>query len=218
MTPLEHREVRCALCGHAQPLPVPPSGAGFGSADLDTRPPPPLRSGIDANVQRCARCGSCARDLAAPPPGVDRSALDDDHRALLDDTSLPVKSREFLCCARLQSAAGQWVEPFWATIEAAWVADDARQPEAAARCRGLALAALRMARAAGSSVGGQPGLDDAIEVDLLRRTGAFAEASRRIRAALARTPPEVIAQVLRLQQDLVDERDLDAHTVSEALR
>jgi hypothetical protein len=75
-----------------------------------------------------------------------------------------------------------------------------------------------MARAAGSSVGGQPGLDDAIEVDLLRRTGAFAEASRRIRAALARTPPEVIAQVLRLQQDLVDERDLDAHTVSEALR
>jgi hypothetical protein len=149
---------------------------------------------------------------------VDRSALDDDHRALLDDTSLPVKSREFLCCARLQSAAGQWVEPFWATIEAAWVADDARQPEAAARCRGLALAALRMARAAGSSVGGQPGLDDAIEVDLLRRTGAFAEASRRIRAALARTPPEVIAQVLRLQQDLVDERDLDAHTVSEALR
>ena len=218
MTTPETREVRCALCGHAQPVPVPAGGGDFGSADLDTRPPGRQRARIDTNVQRCGRCGFCARDLATAPPGVDRAALDDDYRALLDDASLPGKSREFLCCARLQSAGGQLVEPFWSTLEAAWVADDAQRPEAAAHCRGLALAALRMARAAGRSVGGRAGLDDVIEVDLLRRTGAFAEASRRIRGALARPRPDVVDQVLRYQQDLVDERDVDAHTVSEALR
>lgn len=214
----EHLDLQCALCGHGQRVPVAPRGSSFGSADLDTRPPELLRSAIALEVQRCEACGFCAPDLRHAPAGIDRAALDDDYRALLDDASLPLTSRAFLCSARLQAAGGQLVEPFWSTLHAAWIADDAERPEAADHCRGLALAALRMARAAGRGVAGQPGLDDVIEADLLRRTGAFAEAARRLRSALARPQSDVVEQVLRFQQDLVDEQDRGAHRVSEALR
>jgi hypothetical protein len=212
------REVACALCGCINHVRQPTGLNAFGSADLDTRPPPALRSTLPLGVQCCVSCGYCAADLGVRLPGADTMVADDDYRDLLDDPALPDKAAEFLCRARIEAAAGLLVEPFWATLSAAWVADDAQDEAAAETCRRLALAALRMARAVGRRLAEQPGVDTAIEVDLLRRAGEFAQADRCIRTALAGPLPDVIAQVLRFQRDLVAERDRGAHLLSEAVQ
>jgi len=217
MTGFVESEVTCAVCGCVNHVRRPDGRNAYGSADLDTRPPETLRSALPLQVQCCVSCGHCARDLGVALAGADAAVAEDDYRALLDDPALPDKAAEFLCRARIEAGAGALAESFWATLAAAWVADDAQDEAGAEACRRLAVAALRMARAAGRRLGEQPGTDAAIEVDLLRRAGAFAEASRCIRVALAGPLPEVIAQVLRFQHDLVAERDRAAHLLSEAL-
>jgi len=211
------RDVACALCGCINPVCQPTGRNAFGSADLDTRPPETLRSTLPMAVQCCISCGYCAADLGLRLPDADTMVADDDYREGLQDPSLPPKCAEFLCRARIEAGAGLLVESFWATLSAAWIADDARDASSAQTCRRLAVAALRLARAAGRRLGEQPGVDAAIEVDLLRRAGEFAEADRCIRAALAGPLPDVIAQVLRFQRDLVAERDHAAHLLSEAV-
>ena len=211
------REVTCALCGEASRVTPAPATNAIGSPDLDARPPGTARIALPLRVQCCASCGYCARDLATETPGSRDAVDDDEYVEMLEDESLPTKSREFLCLARLDGAAGRFDDAFWSTLSAAWIADDADHLDGAERCRALALAALRMARAAGRRLGEGPGVEDVIEVDLLRRMGEFADAERCIRRALDRRPGEVVDQLLRFERDLVAARDRAVHRVSEAL-
>lgn len=210
-------EVTCALCGETARVTPAPLTNTIGSPDLDARPPGAARAALALRVQCCDACGYCARDLGIETPGAREAVDEDEYVEVLDDASLPGKAREFLCLARLDGAAGRFDDAFWSTLSAAWIADDAALTDGAERCRGLALAALRMARAAGRRVGGGPGVEDVVEVDLLRRMGEFPDAERCIRRALERRPDEVVDQLLRFERDLVTARDRGAHRVSEAL-
>ena len=209
-------EISCALCGEPVRVTAAPTTNPIGSPDLDARPPDPARSALPLRVQCCPSCGYCARDLATATPESREAVDEDEYVAVLEDESLPAKAREFLCLARLDGAAGRFDDAFWSTLSAAWVADDADHADAADRCRALALAALRMARAAGRRPGGDTGVQDVVEVDLLRRMGEFADAERCIRRALERRPGEVVDQLLRFERDLVAARDRAVHRVSEA--
>ncbi len=61
-----------------------------------------------------------------------------------------------------------------------------------------------MARAAGRRVGPGPGVDDVVEVDLLRRMGEFADAERCIRRGTHRTT-QVLEKTIRQYVDLNNE-------------
>lgn len=217
MTDDDALDASCALCGETVRVTPAPATNAIGSPDLDARPPGTARAALPLRVQCCPSCGYCARDLARETPGARDAVDEDEYVEVLEDDTLPEKSREFLCLARLDGAAGRFDQAFWSTLSAAWIADDADAGDAADRCRALALAALRMARAAGRRVGLGPGVDDVVEVDLLRRMGEFADAERCIRRALDRRPEEIVDQLLRFQRDLVAARDRAAHRVSEAL-
>ena len=218
MTFTDPTVVVCAVCGTPTRVLLPERSVAFGSPDLDTRPPGGARrTGLARLVQRCTGCGLGARDLSAPPDDARDGIADPEYREVLDDASLPAKAREFLCSARLAWAAGRVDDGFWDTLSAAWTSDDAQAADAADRCRGFALAALRLARASGRPVGDHDGIDDVIEADLLRRTGAFGDAERCIRRALDRRHDDVVEQVLRFERDLVGQQDRGVHRVSEAL-
>jgi hypothetical protein len=210
-------DLACALCGETVRVTPAPATNAIGSPDLDARPPGVARTALPLRVQCCPSCGYCARDLTVETPGSREAVDEEEYVELLDDDELPEKAREFLCLARLDGAAGRFDDAFWSTLSAAWIADDADDLDGAERCRALALAALRMARAAGRRVGSEPGVEDVVEVDLLRRMGEFADAERCIRRALDRRPDEVVDQLLRFQRDLVAARDRFPHRVSEAL-
>ncbi|MFO0460084.1 MAG: hypothetical protein ACK50I_12895 [Burkholderiales bacterium] len=210
-------ELACTLCGETVRVTPAPATNAIGSPDLDARPPGAARAALPLRVQCCPSCGYCARDHTVETPGSREAVDEEEYVEVLDDDELPEKAREFLCLARLDGAAGRFDDAFWSTLSAAWIADDADDRDGAERCRALALAALRMARAAGRRVGPGPGVEAVVEVDLLRRMGEFADAERCIRRALDRRPDEVVDQLLRFQRDLVAARDRLPHQVSEAL-
>lgn len=220
MTDADRRpaEVRCGLCNTPVRVFVPAEHPAFGSPDLDTRANGPVRSTLRDRVQRCPCCGHCAADLATPWPGAGEGIAQPEYRALLGDTALPEGCAAFLCRAQLESGAGRYDAAVWSTLSAAWLADDATDEPAADRCRTMALTALRMARAAGRPIGVQPGVDLLLEVDLLRRTGRFTEASACIRRAQHRALGEIVGRLLGFQQDLIAEEDRRAHAVIEGLR
>lgn len=217
MDPAASLDVCCALCGETARVTPAPATNAIGSPDLDARPPGAARAALPLRVQCCPSCGYCARDLETETPGSRDAVDEDEYVEVLEDESLPPKVREFLCLARLDGAAGRFDDAFWSTLSAAWAADDTAHAAGADRCRALALAALRMARAAGRRVGAGPGVEDVVEVDLLRRMGEWTDAERCIRRAIDRRPDEVVDQLLRFERDLVVARDRAAHRVSEAL-
>ncbi|MFM1987168.1 MAG: hypothetical protein RJA99_125 [Pseudomonadota bacterium] len=217
MTDPARTAVRCAACGTDVDVPVVPAVNAIGSPDLDTRPPGAARPLVALRVQHCPECGHCGTDLAALLPGAKDGLAEDDYRELLDDASLPPLARHWLCTARLQSAAGRLDDAFWSTLSAAWITDDIADPEAGARCRLLAVFALRLARAAGKPVARNESVAEVVEVDLLRRAGEFADARRCARRALERPREAVVERLLRFELDLVDAQDRDAHPVSEAV-
>lgn len=217
MTDPARTAVRCAACATSVDVPVVPAVTAIGSPDLDTRPPGAARPLLTLRVQRCPTCGHCARDLSTLLPGAKAGVAEDDYRELLGDPTLPEGAREYLCLARLQSAAGRLADAFWSTLSAAWIADDADDDAAAVRCRLLAVVALRLARAAGKPLAQRDGVAEVVEIDVLRRAGEFGDAHRCTRRALERPREDVVERLLRFELDLIDARDRDAHPVSEAI-
>ncbi len=217
MTVLRETEQTCRVCGHRERYTVALSGSAFGSADLDTRPPPFLRFNLAFEIQRCPACGYCAPDVSEGPDEAAAVVAREDYRAQLDDPSRPPLANAFLCWSQIQEAAGAYAEAGWAALKAAWACDDEGAEEAARRCRTRALALFRRARAQGQPFAEDPASEAALEADLLRRCRRFDEARAAAEAGLRAEPTPLLAAVLRYQLRLCDEGDDGLHQVEEAL-
>ena len=201
---------RCAVCGTGsrQPpfRPNPPEQA----PDLDLRPGEPLRSTMGAWLQQCPHCGYAAPDITRAHPAAAQAVAAAPFRALVNDSSHPLLARRFLGWALVLEESGALHAAAEATLQAAWVADDERQPELA---RAWRLDAVALWRAG-------PPLDHEQTVrvvDALRRAGAWHDAETSARTALADNPPEAAAQVLALEARLIAGEDDGRHTVASAL-
>ena len=93
-------------------------------------------------------------------------------------------------------ASGDLAGAGWRSIHAAWACDDEGEEEAAELCRTDAIRRRKSARTTGVAFAAQTGGEEAILVDLLRRTGRFAEAETLCREGLGRSPEELITKVL----------------------
>lgn len=218
MTTINRVPVRCACCGTTADVVVICSTHAFGSADLDTRPPEMMRSTLAYGVARCDACGYCAPELGETSPGAAEAMTGTRYRDLLADPELPEKTRQFACWAEIARAGKLWRERAWALVHAAWAADDAGHAAVAGTMRLAAVDAIAEAHEAGVRIAGQDGADEAIEVDLLRRAGAFDAAGRAILAGLRRVPEPLVRRVLEYQAELVDRRDIGAHVLAEVIK
>lgn len=212
MTMIDSNSVRCGNCGAVSEHTVLMSTNAFGSPDLDFRPPEMERSTMDTWLQLCPKCGYCARVLSKAPtdPAVLRSEA---YLAALRAAEFPELARRFLAFA----VASGSLEPAVAAqayLQAAWVCDDAGQPEQAAESRRQSAACFRRCKPfPGDEDGAGMG---AVFVDVLRRSGQFADAAAECQAVLARPRATgVIRKVLEYQQRLIGSADIGAHVLSE---
>ncbi|MDR7422867.1 MAG: hypothetical protein QN174_03495 [Armatimonadota bacterium] len=167
---------------------------------------------MDTWLQLCPKCGYCAPDLSQPPPdpAVLRSEV---YRAALRAAEFPELARRFLAFA-VAAGPSDPATAALAYLQAAWVCDDAGQPEQAVESRRQSAAWFRRCKPfAATSHGAVMG---AILVDVLRRSGQFAEASSECQAALASPGATgVIRKVLEFQQRLIGGSDAGPHSLSE---
>jgi hypothetical protein len=202
--------MRCGVCGteSRQPpfRPTPPEQP----PDLDLRPGEPVRSTMARWLQQCPACGYCAPDISRAHPAAAEAVRAAPFRALLADGSIPPLARRFLAWALVLEETGALHASAEATLQAAWVADDLERAEMARSWRLEAVAQWRNG----------PPLDaeqTVRVVDALRRAEAWHDAAATARILADSRPPEAVAQVIALEQRLIEAGDAGRHTVATAL-
>jgi len=218
MTTIQEKSVRCAVCGSLGKCYILTSSFTFGSADLDTRPPPLLRSTMFIFVQQCQTCGYCAQDLSAERQGVRAVVASTCYKEQLSDPRFPKEANWFLCAGIIDEQCGDLAGAAWARIHAAWVCDDSGECPQAELCRSKAAETIIKARERGQSISAQDGADVAILVDLLRRSNQFDKAQAVIESRLNGIQDDIVRKVMEYQTRLVQERDASTHLLSEALQ
>jgi len=76
---------------------------------------------------------------------------------------------------------------------------------------------FQKARENGQEFAEEPGAEEAIMVDLLRRSGQFELASEMCDEGFKRNPKGVILDVLQFEKVLIGRSDVACHTVAEAI-
>lgn len=200
----------CAVCGQESQPPAFRPPPVEQAPDLDLRPGERLRGSMSRWLQACPHCGYAAPDIARAHPGAAEAVQAAPFRALLAEANYPPLARRFLAWAHVLEETGALHAAAEATLQAAWVADDAMMSDLAAQWR---LDAVALWRAG-------PPLDAEQELrvaDALRRAGEWEAAIATAEAALARNPPEGLAPALALERRLALAQDGSRHTMDKAL-
>ena len=176
MTTTCERTRKCTVCGEKSEHTEWRSTNAFGSHDLDTRPPEMERSTIRMWVQTCPSCGYCAPTISRRIKGASEIVFSDLYQRQLNSPEFPRLVNAFLCHSLLEEHRGKYGEAGWSGIYAAWACDDAGLEIGAKKCRWRAGELLKKALERGQRFGEQRGAEEALLVDLLRRSSQFEEA------------------------------------------
>ncbi len=202
--------IRCGVCGTESRQPAFRPSPPQQPPDLDLRPGEPVRSTMARWLQQCPGCGYCAPDITRAHPAAAEAVRAAPFRALMADTSIPPLGRRFLAWALVLEETGALHASAEATLQAAWVADDLGRSEFSRSWRLDAVALWR----------GGPPLDaeqTVRVVDALRRAEAWDDAAATADGLARSDPPEPVAQVVMLEQRLIETGDSGRHTVASAL-
>jgi len=117
----------------------------------------------------------------------------------------------------LQEHDVDYVTAGWASIHAAWVCDDDNLIRGAKKCRLRAIDLLRRAIQEGKDFSKQIGGEEALLVDLLRRSKQFKEAQSTYNVGMEKKPGKYIQDILLFQQRLITQTDATCHCTDEMM-
>jgi len=217
MTMMFEVGVKCCVCGEESSHMAIGSTNSFGSSDIDTRPSEMQRSTISHWVQRCPSCGYCAPDLWECETGVSEIVATDEYQNIIADTQMPEVAASFLAWSHIEQKQGQFANSAWGAIHAAWICDDENNYEESVKCRKQAISLIGMASSHAQTIAEQTGLSEVITIDLMRRAGMFEEALKLAEITKAKEFEKIIIKVIKYEEKLIAQKNIESHTVSEAL-
>jgi len=216
VTTILRKDKRCALCNQASKQVVIGSTNTMGQyPDLDTRPPEMMRSTMQWWVESCPTCGYCNFDISQMIKKANDVVKTEQYQKQLIDKKYPTLANAFLCQTMIHENNNEYREAGWACIHAAWACDDAGFKALSRECRIRALSFIEKMKELDQKFVSQPGVEDVIRVDLLRRSGQFESALNACREALKKGFDDTVSGILRFEMDLIGKRDLLGHTLSE---
>lgn len=191
------------------------------------------RAALGLKVQRCPSCNYCARDISESWEKTSQLIQSEEYKSQFIDQRYLFLANYFLCNALVYENAGLFANAGWACLYAAWVCDNkamrlTRRRERTRRermelnartCREKAVFYFIQARGCKQSFARQPGEEQIILVDLLRRTRKFIQALKICEEALlslSKQQESILCVVLRFQRMLINQADSSCHKVSEA--
>ena len=217
MTTMHQEKVKCCVCGKKSNHDVVGSSYSHGSSDLDTRPPEMRRSTIYYSIQRCPSCGYCASDLSECSGDAKFHVESKEFQEIIGNKAIPKVAASFLALSYEKQQTHQYSESAWAAIHAAWICDDKNKQKASKECRKKAISMIENANAYSQNMGDQAGATEALTIDLMRRAGMFEQALKLAEETKTKDIEEIILQVIAYEESLIESKDINSHTISEAL-
>jgi hypothetical protein len=129
----------------------------------------------------------------------------------------PAVARRLIRAASTLRQRQCWDQAGHQALLAAWVCDDAGAARPGRACRRIAAVYWNKALACGMSLCGTAWYDDALLVEVLRRSGSFSRAAHACLGALQRTALDGMQHVLRFQLEHIYANDAGQHSMGEAL-
>lgn len=206
-------EVTCSLCKFTSKQTEITSTNELGSMDLDTRPSEMKRSTITTWVQRCPECGACASKIDKQDIKIRHLLQKKDYQNQINDSELPELANSFLCRAIIEEHEENLSYSFWSTVHACWAIDDLGEPNKAIEIRKKSIERLFKADSRGQQVAPAQNAKTAILIDLLRRSGSFAEASMLIEEEEVGNSEDLISRVLKFQKYLIERESKKAYMI-----
>ena len=80
-----------------------------------------------------------------------------------------------------------------------------------------AISMIESANAHSQKMGDQAGATEVLTIDLMRRAGMFEQALKLVEETKTKDIEEIILQIIAYEESLIESKDIDSNTVSEAL-
>ena len=210
-------DVECVICNEISNQAVIVSTNVFGSPDLDTRPPEMERSNIEYEIQRCPSCGYCSSDLSKCHENTKDIVDSQRYKTIIANDLLPEVASSFLALSYEYEQNNQMGDSVWSAIHASWICDDEEILEASKNCRKQALSLIDKAGSYEKLLSDQVGATEVIAIDLMRRVGMFSKGLKLVKSTKVKDVDEVIFKVIDYEEKLIEMKDVESHTISEAL-
>ncbi|NES18087.1 MAG: DUF2225 domain-containing protein [Symploca sp. SIO3E6] len=212
--------VTCSVCSFKSEQPViTRTNILGGSTALDTRPPGTVQSTINnCSIQVCPNCGYCCHNLTQEYAQAAEIIASRTYQTQLKSPDYPELANWFLCHAMIQKQAGDIAQAGWASLQAAWVCDDANNDKAAQKIRQQAAALFQKAIAKGENIDKEPITKDVILIDIYRRCGDFDAAGKICANALRQKSTGIQVKLVEYEHQLLRKQDKGCHTLEEAIK
>ncbi|MBP7882010.1 MAG: DUF2225 domain-containing protein [Candidatus Methylopumilus sp.] len=217
MTTLFDKEVECSVCGEKSTHMVIGSTNSFGSPDLDTRQPEMQRSTIYHWIQRCPKCGYCSSNLSKCSENTKEIVNSKTYQNISGSVEMSVTAASFLARSYELEQQQAYSDSAWKAIHAAWICDDNNNIESSIKCRKQAIALIEKANNHGQIFIDQVGANEAIIIDLMRRSGMHQQALELSKSIKKEDIEEIILQIIQYQEVLIAKNDTAAHIMSEVI-
>jgi hypothetical protein len=216
MTTFNEETVKCAVCGETNKRFNMESTSILGSPDMDMRPAEMKRSTIGNWVYCCSSCGYCAPDLSEDDERNAAIVETVGYQDRLKNKNYSQLANRFRCYAQISESYSNFDSGGWAYLHAAWVCDDEQNEKGAITCRKNSARLFQITREQNQQYNPDKDTEDAIMIDVLRRSGQFEEALSWSKKVLQRGPSETIVQIMEFQRDLINKNDLSCYTIEDA--
>jgi hypothetical protein len=140
------------------------------------------------------------------------------YQDILSTPSIPEEAASYLASSYIYEQLRAYSESAWTAIHASWICDDGNNAEAAKDCRERALEMIEIGQALFQHISDQTGASEAITIDLMRRVSRFQDASNLAEQTKAKEIDNVILKIINYEEKLINNQDIDAHTIDEALK
>ena len=179
----------------------------MGMPDLDFRPPPMERDNLPYYVQACPHCGYCAHDISSANKKKGELVHSSEYQAILNNPIIPELANRYLAMAYLSEKEQDLIGAFYSYQSASWVCDDMQNGPGVISCRKQASRSLKKIIDTGKRVCDEPGCDELLYADILRRCAVFDEAKCVVETGLTQKVEEPIRLALLFEQDLIHRWD-----------
>lgn len=217
MTTLYDEEQTCALCGTKSEQTSIGSTNSFGSPDLDLRPSEMQRSTMAYWVQECPDCGYAHRSIEEMAPHADMTLTSGSYRAILSGTLNGSLMGRFLKASLVSEGASDTERAGDYALNAAWVADDAADPDGAITYRNRALNLFVASLVGADETSEQSIVTRVLLVDILRRAARWQEAIDLADVLLELELEATIRAVLEFGRSAASKQDGNCYTIQKAL-
>lgn len=201
---------KCAVCGHEAEYKLIMSTSGFGSMDLDTRPPALARFLLSDQVEFCEHCGYANIDISCLSRENVQEYMETDEYQNILNSSINETSKKYLLTAYLTPFRKHTDYRGGYYLKAAWAFDDHHDTENAIEARKKSVDFLMQYAKIRKKI-----KIEVIVVDVLRRSLQFEEAKKLALDLLERVDDDLMKKILLFQIELINKKDVACHKVSE---